>query len=232
MFQDVPGARVVPEVVKKVEDLQGVNHLDLALNSFQTLQWRDAIKACQWERLDASQGVGRQCAHQVARKALAQHPLQQGRHKQFAKSRRLCAKLSMDNIVANLETDCHCGARVHHCLQPFRAVPSVVLRWRKCWYALPKANREQRLWCTFAGALGRRTEDQLGDSSGFMMEFLFLGEHVCRQAFILLTGICAETLQQARSSGGGKRGPFSVPPPTHNTAVFLEGPSFLIASSL
>jgi hypothetical protein len=66
-------------------------------------------------------------------------------------------------------------------------------------YALPKQDREARLTQFFADAAQAHTARQLGDPTGFHMAFRFFGAPVCRQAFIALTGIHADTLQKARA---------------------------------
>ncbi len=86
----------------------------------------------------------------------------------------------------------------HKCLDPFRAAPNIVLRRRKLFYALPKADRQHRLACAFREELLGQARDTLGDSTGFQMVYKFLEVPVCRQAFIMLTGIHADTLQHAR----------------------------------
>lgn len=166
--------------------------------SFEMLRWRDCLKLVQWEELETSAGVDREHEYRVALKFYTQGSLANGRHKQYSKQRKIAAKLCLQNVLAAIKQPCEKHGKVHHCLDPFRAAPSAVLRWRKLWYTLPKKDREHRLFNLFKSALSNHTAQCHGDPTAFLMKFKFFGEKVCRDAFIALTGIHADTLQKAR----------------------------------
>ena len=99
--------------------------------------------------------------------------------------------------------------KAHTCLDAFRAAPATVLRWRKLWHALPKADRHHRLVHMFRAHFDHCASLRTVEDTSFSMRFHVLGVVVCRAAFIAVTGICAETLQHARhvSLGGAIRDP-------------------------
>ena len=68
-----------------------------------------------------------------------------------------------------------------------------MLLWRKLWYSLPKADRDYRL-----AGLFRDAKDASNNEADFKTSCCFMGQAVCRQAFIKITGISASTLQSAR----------------------------------
>ena len=119
--------------------------VDATSSVFQTLQRRDAIKLWQREQKEKQEGVDREHVYQLAARFHASRGIRGGRSKQFAKSRRLCTKLNMRCIVEALGKKCAKHGAAHTCLDVFRALPLCVLRWRRLWYSLPKADREQRL---------------------------------------------------------------------------------------
>lgn len=73
------------------------------------------------------------------------------------------------------------------------------MRWRKMWYALPKEDREERLRKMFVDGLTKAL-DNGQDEDGFRMRYQIFGVQLCREAFIRVTGIHADTLQRARST--------------------------------
>lgn len=164
---------------------------------FQALQWRDAVKLVELEEHGREEGLDRSLVACQGRRAIAARPLQEGRFKQFSKSQRLLTKLDLRRIMQSLEKDCSKGHRPHTCLDFFRACPAAVLRWRKLWYSLPKADRESRLGNMFRVAFEAH-KCCTGDSQSFQMKFQVLGMPVCRQAFIAVTAIHSDTLQAAR----------------------------------
>ena len=72
-----------------------------------------------------------------------------------------------------------------------------MLRWRRLWYALPKDDRTRRLADMYRCELGAKDAP---------IQFRFMGAPVCRQAFIILTGVCANHIQEARKLALGHVG--------------------------
>ena len=129
-----------------------------------------------------------------------------------SKTRRLASKVSIAAVAKDLCKQCSHNKRVHTCQDVFKARPQIVLLWRKLWYSIPKNDRFGKLVSAYANARLRQ-DDSFSHSSasdGFGMTYSVLGHKVCRQAFIHITAITAETLQSARhasmntvqSSGG------------------------------
>lgn len=143
--------------------------LDTTSYVFQTLQWRDAVKLWQWEQKDKSEGVDREHVYQLAARFHASRGIRSGRSKQFAKSRRLCTKLNMRCIVDSLSKKCEKNSAAHTCLDVFRALPQSVLRWRRLWYSLPKADREQRLVAMFSEQKGNAISVGEGSVGVFLL---------------------------------------------------------------
>ena len=120
----------------------------------------------------------------------------------FVKSRRLCAKLSLPVIAKSLGPPCHRHGKPHSCLDYFRKHPTIVLKWRKMWYSLPKEDREERLRKMFADAR-QKCLDEGEDEDCFRMQFQVFGAQLCRDAFIRVTSIHADSLQRARKASMG-----------------------------
>ena len=179
----------LPTIVKALE----VAPDDLKSTTGQVMQWREGVKLWQWESQEAAMGISREDQYQAARTHYLAAP-HQGR-KRFAQSRKLAMKLSMAHIAKALEKPCEKGRRPHTCLDQWRAIPLLALRWRKLWYSLPKADRVERLRDMFARGLAAQEDAQNVEDH---MQFQVLGQPCCRQAFIAITGIHAETLQSAR----------------------------------
>ena len=153
----------------------------------QTLQWRAALKLLQHEQRE--EAVDRSFHLELARinvlnqKAIA-----------YEKSRALAAKLSLCAIKKGLAGPCQRHNSEHKCLHLFRRQPLLCLRWRKLWLSLPKVDREQRLIQHFANQQKEAEENE------FKTQYTVFGQAVCRDAFIRITGIHADTLQRARTA--------------------------------
>lgn len=197
---DMP-SQCLLQAVLSVETDDAWNATD---NTFQVLQWREAGKLLQWEALDKA--VGRDVLHACARQWRLTRDTRQGMSKVFGKSRRIYEKLSPKCIELALKEPCQKNAAPHTCLDKFRQHPLLVLRWRKLWYSLPKADREYRLRQEFSRQRARQVEANLGDHEAFRMSYNVMGVPVCRQAFIAITGIAADTLQRARATSAVEHG--------------------------
>ena len=158
----------------------------------QVLHWRVAAKLCQCEELEQANGICRESTYQLAKRHLVAHGSIE-RKNAFTKTRRLALLLDKHRISEALRGACAKGRHDHTCLDACRSCPQAVLLWRKLWYSLPKADRDYRLAGLFRGA-----KDASNNEGDFKTNFCFLGQGVCRQAFIKLTGINTCTLQNAR----------------------------------
>jgi len=188
------------DVLDALRSLEGQDQWNIQGNTFQVLQWREVIKQLQWEGLDKLQGLNREVQHQCARLWRAARDDRQGMHKAYTKSRRLYDKLSPTHIECCLERPCETHGNSHRCLQVFRANPLLVLRWRKMWYSLPKVDRERRLCEMVASQRAAHGVQHLGDHEGFHIDYAVLGIPMCRNAFIAVTAIYADTIQRARQN--------------------------------
>ena len=150
------------------------------------LQLRDGLKMLQWESSDEAVGVNREYQHCIARRHYAQAGVAY-REKNFERSQRLQKVLSLNRVVANLNEKCWKNEKEHRCLDDFRKAPQAVLRWRTLWYSLPKPDRDERLRRMFSAALENHRRTGLPDED-FHMKYTILGQEVCRQAFLLITG--------------------------------------------
>ena len=218
------------DIVKHQEPSDLGSMSDLTL---QTLQWRDAYKLAQWEELERQAGIDRGHVYQVAKKQLALAGRACGRYRTFVKSRKIANKLSLGKVIGDIEGPCHKRGSAHTCLDVFRLQPRAVLLWRRLWYALPKQDRDQRLTREFATAAQNHAAARLGDQAGFQMQYRWFGSKVCRDAFIALTGIHADTLQRARRIAmGEERAP--LPPcigawVMHRPLAYINARAWLLA---
>ena len=111
--------------------------------------------------------------------------------------------------------------------------PTVVLRWRKFWYSLPSADRADRLRRAFRREFEDHVKRQLGDTTGFHMVFRVFGKQVCREAFITITGIHADTLQAARAAALGGMSTLPIAPPaiwaSRRPVAYIAARAWLLA---
>ena len=157
-----------------------------------TLSCRSALKLLQHEAADAEAGIDRSFALRIAKNHLARwHGCCA-----FSKSRTLSAKLCLAGIQRSIARPCAQHSKQHTCLDIVRQAPKIVLKWRKLFYALPKADREERLRDMFMES--KRAHDS--EDPDFRTAYSVLGMKVCRNAFISITGVHADTLQRVRGS--------------------------------
>ena len=76
---------------------------------------------------------------------MAALPPRMGLYGQFRKSARIARKLCASSIAEDLQRHCEKNSKLHQCQVPFRGNVGAVVRWRKLWYALPKADRCEKL---------------------------------------------------------------------------------------
>ena len=109
----------------------------------------------------------------------------------------LNATISLEAIANALGRGCSRHKVPHACLEPFTA--DAVRNWRALWWSLPRCQRKERLLasCREQHAIHIKAGGKNGD---FQMTYYFLGIHVCRDAFMLLTGLGASSLQDARQA--------------------------------
>lgn len=76
---------------------------------------------------------------------------------------------------------------------------TVVINWRVLWWSLPKTSRKEHLLRTFRASL----TDHLaagGKADRWRMRYHFCGQPVCRDGFMVLTGVGAHSCQEARTA--------------------------------
>lgn len=105
-----------------------------------SLTCRSALKLLQHEAADAEAGIDRSYALVIAKNHLNRW---RGRCT-FDKSRTLSAKLCVAGIQRSLARNCQQHSKRHTCLETVRKHPTIVLKWRKLFYALPKADIGRR----------------------------------------------------------------------------------------
>ena len=111
----------------------------------------------------------------------------------------LAPLLDQTKISNGLRNPCERGTRAHNCLDACRSAPELVLRWRKLWYSMPKSDRDSRLADMF-----RRSKERMDDpQEDFKTVYYFLGQKVCREAFMIITGIHTPAIQRARMLAQG-----------------------------
>ena len=154
----------------------------------QVLHWRDAAKLCQWEEAEA-ETIEREDQYRLAKRHLARYGSIERRNA-FTKTQRLAPLLDQTQISNELRKPCERGTRTHNCLDVCRTAPEVVLRWRKLWYSMPKSDRDSRLADMF-----RRSKERVDDREEDFK--------VCREAFMIITGIHTEAIQRARMLAQG-----------------------------
>ena len=73
----------------------------------------------------------------------------------------------------------------------------MVYNWRVLWCSLPKVQRKEHVLQMFVKSLCAHRASGGSDES-WQMRYTFLGQNVCRDAFLSLSGLGISTLQTAR----------------------------------
>ena len=97
--------------------------------------------------------------------------------------------------MIDLTTPCGVNATVHTCMDPFKENPVIVRNWRALWRSLPAYLRQEALLKNAAKDVACTALMALGNG---LVKYSFLGQPVCRNAFMTLTGIGAWSLTEAR----------------------------------
>lgn len=210
----------------KVRAVESASQSDLAGTCLEALGWRHAIKMLRWEEADGGLAeLDRK--HRLRKLAI---PRAGGtRMAEFKKSHKLLNKLVESNIAESIGGSCEKWKKQHQCLVAFRKLPAVVLRWRKVWYALPKADRLARLVEAFSKEMKQQAAASHG-LGGDRMCFKFFGQPVCREAFVRLTGIHACTLQEARQLAVTGRS-LAKGPRVQKSPVYIQARAWLLQYS-
>jgi len=95
----------------------------------------------------------------------------------------VAAFASSSVVEKALSKDCSQGAAPHECLTAFRECPAAVRNWRVLWVSMPKSSRYQLV---------------LQMMNKYPDEYVILGRKVCRQAFMIFTGLGAGKLTELR----------------------------------
>ena len=86
-----------------------------------------------------------------------------------------------------------------HCEGMAGLTAIMVYTWRVLWWSLPKVQRKEHMLQMFVKSL--RAHRAKGRSDGrWRMHYTFLGQNVCRDAFLSLSGLGSSTLQAARDA--------------------------------
>ena len=105
--------------------------------------------------------------------------------------------LDIDNIKKRLAADCSRHGKKHHCLDNFRACPSIVRNWQVLWRSLTPALRRESLVRMFAASFAaHRASGALGECT---TQHQVLGVNVCAAALQVITGISGYSLTKARA---------------------------------
>ena len=149
----------------------------------------------QWEQHEQAQGVSREYEYRLGKRYhCSRGCVQSNMYKVCSK---LANKLNSPELKRRLQRPCNRRAAEHSCLNGFRTDVgfNAAMRWRKLWYALPKEDRMNRLIQMYRAQWYELPDHMRAD---FKMQYRVLGMNVCRDAFIAVTGMHADTLQAAR----------------------------------
>ena len=101
---------------------------------------------------------------------------------------------------------CTRHGKAHSCLHPFRDNPSIVRNWRTFWQSLPSSQRREALIAMFKHNLDQHLGQGGRPDDWQMGSFQVLGWRgnddagMCRQAFMLVTGVGGYSLDKARQA--------------------------------
>ena len=113
--------------------------------------------------------------------------------------------LSVSSLTAKLEeSECAKHKRAHVpgnpiCCGTASFTGTVVYNWRVLWWSLPWVSRKEHVVKLFRDSWLAHRETGLPIGC-WRMQFTFLGQNVCREAFMALTGFGASFLQWARGA--------------------------------
>eukprot|EP00812_Abedinium_dasypus_P011432 NODE_498_length_1524_cov_2.803268.p1 GENE.NODE_498_length_1524_cov_2.803268~~NODE_498_length_1524_cov_2.803268.p1 ORF type:complete len:436 (+),score=56.79 NODE_498_length_1524_cov_2.803268:192-1310(+) len=119
-------------------------------------------------------------------------------HHHSERSRRNVVQLqelipSITSLRERLDTNC-CK---EGCLRQFAAHPQAVRNWRILWRSLLPSTRREALLCFHAASLA--DHQRSNRQSAWHVKYSFMGEDVCRDAFLALAGVCVSSLEAARN---------------------------------
>ena len=86
-----------------------------------------------------------------------------------------------------------------HCQGMSGLTATMVYNWRVLWWSLPKVQRKEHVLQMFVVDL-RAHRARGGVDERWRMQYTFLGQKVCRDAFLILSGLGCSTLQAARDA--------------------------------
>ena len=86
-----------------------------------------------------------------------------------------------------------------HCEGMTGLTATMVYNWRVLWWSLPKVQRKEHMLQMFVKSL-RAHRAKGGSDESWRMHYTFLGQNVCRDAFLSLSGLGSSTLQAARDA--------------------------------
>ena len=102
-------------------------------------------------------------------------------------------------IPKQLDKPCSKHGRPHSCMDVFKADPHIVRVWRVMWRCVPAALRREKLIDMMTPSF-QQHNDSCAGGNWTMVDYSFLGQPVCREAFRLLTGIGQSSLTRAKES--------------------------------
>ena len=92
----------------------------------------------------------------------------------------------------------HSSSQAHTCLDPFKAQPGLVRNFRILWNSMPTALRREALTRMFRESIDSHASRN--DLANWAMSYKVLGQSVCKDAFMTITGISAWALTDARNA--------------------------------
>ena len=107
-----------------------------------------------------------------------------------------CNIMSLDDLTSHLAKPCDLHETTHHCLDVFRENPRTVQNWRVLWRSLSAQMRQELLMRFMAQSLADHRNS--GSFAGWQVKYRFLGQEVCKAAFMMLTGVGGSSINKAR----------------------------------
>ena len=103
----------------------------------------------------------------------------------------------LEQVNSQLMRPCWKNGRPHTCLDVFKARPDIIRVWRVLWHCLPATIRREKLIDMMAPSFRQHMADR-GEWN--FDAYRFLGQPVCRVAFMRLTGIGGSSLTAAKNA--------------------------------